>query len=138
MRFSRKPQDAAGQALDPTAIYVVTQPYSQEHYTFNHASELLGAHEAVQAHPEWWVRKGTDLQELARLRAIATTPPSVSHKSPRPESIPLERRAVAAESFQDGRSGTYVRAGQVYDDRHAVVKANRHLFHRPAQSLGAA
>jgi hypothetical protein len=62
----------------------------------------------------------------------------VDDRQPRPKPIPTERQAIAAESFTDGETGAHVIRGQIWRDDHPVGKANRQLFHRPAQPLEAA
>ena len=73
-----------------------------------------------------------------QLRAVATASAYVSHKGPQSEPIPASRQAIASESFQDGKSGRYVRAGHVLRDDDPVATANRRLFRRPARPLEAA
>ena len=80
--------------------------------------------------------EGLDPDTQRKLRAVASAPQLVSYRAPRREPIPANRQAVAVESFT-ASDGTYVRAGNVYADGHPVVKANKRLFHRPAQPLEA-
>ena len=138
MRLRKTPQDATGTLIKAETVYVPVQPYSSGYHTYNAESRLRGDSKAVQTHPAFWAPEGLDRDELHRLRMIATTPAYVDHSRPRPTPIPLARQAIAAETFTDGKSGRYVRAGHVLRDDDPVVKANKRLFHRPAQPLEAA
>lgn len=116
-------------------MYVPVRPYSAGHHTYNLESRLRGDSDAVITHPSYWAPEGLDQDALHRLWMVATTPAYVDHRQPRPKPIPTECQAIASESFTDGKSGTFVTRGQVFRDHHPVVKANRRLFHRPAQPL---
>lgn len=138
MKLRKTATDATGAPISAETVYTPVQPYMSGQAVYNAGSRVRGDHPAVAANPSLWLSETTDPDLLRKLRATASMPTYVSHKAPRPDPIPTERQAVASESFTDGRSGRYVRAGHVLRDDDPVVKANKRLFHRPAQSLEAA
>lgn len=140
MPLRRTPKDALGTPLAADRLYQPLQPYSAGNEVFNRETRLRGDHAAVRAAPELWLPADTDSETRRRLQVTAVIPTPVDHSERRPGSkpIPVERQAIASESFTDGKSGTFVTRGQVYRDDHPVVKANKRLFQRPAQPLEAA
>ena len=133
---SRKPADALGVALDPSALYEPLLPYgTASGEVYNSEVQLRGDHPEVQRVPAHWIAVNATSEEKGRVRAARLYPPPVAlaEPSPPPPAIPPEHQAIARDSYRIG-ARTIHRSG-TYDDRDEIVRKHPELFHRPVQPI---